>query len=86
MAKDDFVHESIQDNTHIADYLQALIEGFRQGHLKFNAESQEIDMYPDDLVELSVKAKRRGERNKITLKFEWKETRKTPSNEFRIIS
>lgn len=72
--KEEFQHESIQDNHSVGQYLQALIDGMENGKIVFNSEKEEIVLYPGDLVEMVIKAKKKGDKNKIALKFSWKDT------------
>lgn len=72
--KEEFEYNSIQDSESISRYLNALIEGFRRKQLSFNSEQQEIVLTPKDLIEMTLKAKKKGEKTKLTLKFTWKET------------
>ncbi len=71
--KEEFEYQSIQDNQSIRQYLQALIDGFESGRIVFNTDGQEIALIPGELLEFAIKAKRRGDKNKITMKFTWKD-------------
>jgi amphi-Trp domain-containing protein len=72
--REEFEHESIQDSRTIRDYLKALVDGFDSGKIVFKSEDHEVVLTPNDLLELSIKAKRKGEKNKISLKIAWKDT------------
>ncbi len=73
MAKDkEFEHESIQDNQTIADYLKSLIEGFEKGQISLNGSSDQLDLFPNNLLNFTLKAKRKSDKNKLTLQFSWK--------------
>ncbi|GBC59630.1 amphi-Trp domain-containing protein [Desulfonema ishimotonii] len=84
--KEEFEHESIQDNRSISNYLQALIDGFESGKITFNSEGQQINLYPNDMLELSIRAKKKGGKNKIAIRLFWKDSNgEAPSgSEFRI--
>jgi amphi-Trp domain-containing protein len=76
MAKEkesDFRHESLQDSVSIEKYLEALNGGFSSGQLKFSNEDGEIVLKPNGLVNFEVRASRRNDRAKLTLKFSWKD-------------
>jgi len=70
---DEFKHDSVQDRASIARYLRALLEGFEKGHLELGTEAQTLQLDPDGLLELEVRAKRKGGRCKLTLKVSWRE-------------
>lgn len=74
----EFEHESIQDSRTISAYLQALMDGFEGGKIVFKSEDQEIVLFPNDLLELTIKAKRKGEKNKLSLKIAWKDAGDDP--------
>ncbi len=72
--KEEFQHESIQDNHTVSQYLQALIDGLESGTIVLNSEDKQIIFHPGDLMEMVIKAKKKGDKNKISLKFSWKDT------------
>ncbi len=73
--KEEFEHESVQDPRTISQYLQALIQGFESGRITFNIDDDEFSLFPNNLIEVEIKARRKGEKNKLSLKFSWKENR-----------
>lgn len=72
--REEFEHESIQDSRTIGAYLKALMDGFESGKIVFKSEDQEIVLFPNDLLELSIRARRKGEKNKLSFKIAWKDT------------
>ncbi len=75
MAKEEqFQHESLQDSKTIAKYLQALIDGFEKGEISLNSDQGNIRLIPNDLMELTIKAKKKGDKSKLSLKVSWKDT------------
>lgn len=78
--KQEFEHESVQDNETVSRYLKALIDGFESGKLVFTSEKRQLVMAPNNLLEFAIKAKRKGPKNKITLKFSWKDTLAIPES------
>ena len=70
-----FEHESLQDADSIAQYLGALIEGFRNGRISLSSDSDELVLTPDPLMQFSVKARKKGNKNKLSLKIQWKESK-----------
>ena len=79
--KQTFEHESVQDNETVSQYLKALIEGFESGKVVFVSEKRQLVLQPNNLLEFSIKAKRKGEKNKIVLKFSWKDIHAAPDPE-----
>ena len=69
----DFRHESLQDRISIEQYLEALNSGFNTGQLKFSNEDGEIVFKPQGLVNFEVRASRKQDRARLTLKFSWKD-------------
>ena len=76
--KQSFEHESVQDNETVTQYLKALIEGFESGKVVFISEKRQLVMQPNNLLEFTIKAKKKGEKNKIVLKFAWKDVYGAP--------
>ena len=77
----DFRHESLQDRISIEQYLEALNSGFSSGQLKFSNEDGEIVLKPRGLVNFEVRASRKQDRAKLTLKFSWKDGEGESSND-----
>ncbi|MFP4167764.1 MAG: amphi-Trp domain-containing protein [Desulfonatronovibrionaceae bacterium] len=70
-----FSHESIQDSQSIKQFLEALEEGLEKGTMHLSNQTESIDLFPQGLLKFSIKAKRKDETNKISLKIEWKDSR-----------
>ncbi|MBF0258942.1 MAG: amphi-Trp domain-containing protein [Desulfamplus sp.] len=71
--KDEFIYESVQDTETITQYLKALVEGFERKQIAFNTNEKKIVLQPNNLIELEIKAKRGDGKNKLNLKFSWKD-------------
>jgi len=71
--KSEFIHESVQNNTTIIEYLQALMEGFEKKQIAFDTLDKQIVLQPNNLIELEIKAKKRDGKNKISIKLSWKD-------------
>lgn len=69
----DFRHESLQDRISIERYLEALNNGFTTGQLRFSNEDGEIVLKPQGLVNFEVRASRKQDRARLTIKFSWKD-------------
>lgn len=74
MASHEFKHESLQDAQSIAKYLKALIVGLESGELQFKNDEAELQLQPRGLLELELRARRKGGRGKLQLKLAWRET------------
>lgn len=74
MAQDEeFKHESVQDAASVVRYLRALVDGFENGRLEFGADGRTIELRPQGLLDLEIRAKRKSGRVKVGLKFSWRE-------------
>lgn len=70
----EFKHESLQDPQSIAKYLRALIEGLESGELSFSDDKEKLKLQPQGLLELELRARRKGGRGKLQLKLAWRES------------
>lgn len=82
--KQEFEHESVQDNQTVSQYLRALIEGFESGKVVFTSDRRHLVMEPNNLLEFSIKARKKGEKSKIVLKFSWKDLHAAPEPSGRL--
>lgn len=82
--KQEFEHESVQDNQTVSQYLKALIEGFESGKVVFTSDKRQLVMEPNNLLEFSIKARRKDEKSKIVLKFSWKDIHTAPGSSARL--
>ena len=75
MAKEsgEFRHESLQDCESIVKYLKALTEGFENGHLALANGGDPIVLEPRGLLNLDLKARRKDNHIKLSIKVSWKE-------------
>ena len=71
--ENEFFHESLQDRDSVEKYLNALTNGFLNGNLTFASKEKQIILKPKGLLNLTVKAKRKGDLSKLNIQFEWKE-------------
>ena len=78
---DDFRHESVQDRQSIVRYLQAITAGIEHGHLELGTSDHTLALDPDGMLELQVRAKRKGGRVKLELKLQWREDEEDPGTE-----
>ena len=71
-----FEFDSVQDPGSIQEFLAALTEGFAKGRIVMRSDAEEIVLLPAALMGFSVKAKRKDNESKITIKIVWKDSRK----------
>ncbi|MEZ4524634.1 MAG: amphi-Trp domain-containing protein [Desulfobacterales bacterium] len=74
IAKEVFEHESVQDSQTISRFLKELMTGFEKKNIVFESEEQQMVLHPDNLLEFGIKVKKKKDKNKITLKFFWKDS------------
>ncbi|MCA9771159.1 MAG: amphi-Trp domain-containing protein [Myxococcales bacterium] len=70
--KNSFEHKSLQDADSIVQYLNEISEGIRNGHLALANGGDEVVLEPHGLIKLSIKASRKKDRGKLTVKLAWK--------------
>lgn len=73
MSKGEFKHESVEDRESIVKYLNALRDSFVSGTIHFGAQDKSIVLEPSKVIEMSVKAKRKSDRSRLSLSLEWKD-------------
>ncbi len=74
MAKEDtFDHESLQDVQSVQKYLKLLSDGFANRKITFDSEKEHLTLHPRDLIEMEVSARKKGDKEKISIKISWKE-------------
>jgi amphi-Trp domain-containing protein len=71
--KENFEYESLHDAASIGEYLKALRKGIAKGEIHFTSGDDELILQPNDLVHLSVRARRKGRDSLIQIKIMWKE-------------
>ncbi len=76
-----FEYEAFQDNETIGGYLSALVEGFEKGRISLRSLDEEIVLSPNNLLQVSIKARKKGSKNKLSIKVTWKDARTPHPNE-----
>ncbi|MBF0102107.1 MAG: amphi-Trp domain-containing protein [Desulfobacterales bacterium] len=74
-----FDYDSYQDVDTIKDILTSLIEGFKKRQIVLKSDNNEITLHPQQLLQLSIRAKKSDDKSKISIKIEWKDTQKEMS-------
>ncbi|MCG8472672.1 MAG: amphi-Trp domain-containing protein [Desulfobacterales bacterium] len=66
-----FVYDSLQDGKSIGALLESLAQGFSSGHLDFEGGGQKIHLSSEGLLNVVIKAKKKGNRSKVNLSISW---------------
>lgn len=70
---DKFFFESLQDPDSIKSYLASLIEGIEKGRIVLATNGDELTLDTPDLLKFTLKAKRKSETSKLSIKLSWKD-------------
>lgn len=70
---DKFVFESLQDTTAIGNTLRSLIEGIESGRISLATNGDEIVLHPCGLIKVTVKARKKPQSSKLSIKLAWKD-------------
>ena len=73
MAEEKFVFDSLQDSETIGKFLASLTDGFDKGSITLATNGDEIVLSPQGLLNFTVKAKKKGDVNKLSIKIAWKD-------------
>ena len=68
-----FEFESLQDTQSIKTFLEAITEGMSTGKIMFSSTEESIEMVPKGLLHFAIKARKKNNENKITMKIAWKD-------------
>jgi amphi-Trp domain-containing protein len=74
MSSREFEHDSLQDPRSVARYLNAIREGIEAGRLSFTQDGEEISFFPQEVMHLEVKAKKKDGKAKLSIRITWRET------------
>jgi amphi-Trp domain-containing protein len=86
MAEQKFVHESLQDIQSIRSFLDALITSVDKKRLILSSEGQEMVMEMEGLLKFSLRAKKKGGENKLSIKISWSDTPETQTEQSSPVS
>ncbi|WP_027177556.1 amphi-Trp domain-containing protein [Maridesulfovibrio bastinii] len=81
-----FNFDSLQDSQSIGRFLESLIEGFHKGKISLSTDGEEIDLIPCGLLNFTVKAKKKDDSSKLSIKISWKETNQNGKSTDQTIS
>lgn len=76
--RQDFFFESLQDNQSIGRYLQELVQGFKSGQIKFAHEDSSLELNPQGLLRLEIKAGSKKDKHSVRIKVSWREDSEKP--------
>lgn len=68
-----FEYDSMQDVQSIQKFLQTLNEGFKNGKIVLSSDKEKVVLRPQHLLKFAIKAKKKGNKCKLSLKMSWKE-------------
>ncbi|MGL4208702.1 MAG: amphi-Trp domain-containing protein [Candidatus Adiutrix sp.] len=68
-----FKHHTAVDLKDMAQYLEALSQGFAKGELVLSENEKTLALHPNGLISLTIKAKRQDGQGRLTIDFAWPE-------------
>jgi len=75
MAEQKFFFESFQDSETIKFYLESLIKGIAKKKIVLSTEGEDITLHPNGLLKLTVKARKKADKNRLSIKMAWTDER-----------
>ena len=81
-----FNFESMQDSTSIKEFVHSLLAGLHSGKVVLSSNGDKIELHPSNMLNLEVKAKKKGQTGKISIKISWKETSATASEDSLVVT
>lgn len=73
MANKLFKYDGLQEPAVIAQYLEAVRDGFAKGTVTLTQGEQTLELVPKGLIAVTVEGKQKGEDRKLKMTFRWKE-------------
>lgn len=71
MGQEKFSYDSIQDIESVKQYLLSLLEAFNNRRIVLKSENEELVLTMEELFRFSVRAKKKGRTNKLSIKMSW---------------
>ena len=68
-----FEYASYQDLDTIQKFLESLNQGFAKERIVLNSGDDTIELEPKNLLKFSVRAKKKEDKTKLSIKISWKE-------------
>ncbi len=69
-----FNFESFQDADSIQDFLESLMEGMAAGRITLSSGDETIELAPAELLHFQVKAGKKRDESRISLRISWKDS------------
>ncbi len=69
-----FNFDSLQDSESISRFLESLIDGIKNQKINLSTNGDEIELTPCGLLNFTVKAKKKADSSKISIKISWKDS------------
>lgn len=80
-----FEYDSVQDTESIIQFLQSLKSGFENGRIVLRSDQEELVLHPEKLLNFAIKARKKGDLCKLSLKLSWKEVNLAESADSLVI-
>lgn len=64
-------YQATHDREEVANYLQSILSGLREGHLELRAGSDVVRMRPTDRFDVEVRATRKDGTTRLRIELAW---------------
>jgi len=81
-----FEYESIQDPDTIREHISAILDGIEKRRIVLDSNGDEIVLTPAELLDLSIRAKKKGALSKLSIRITWKQTEPDPGDDDLAVS
>ena len=71
MKEQKFFFESLQDSETIKSYLESIIDGIAHKRITLSTDGENITMNPKGLLKLTIKARKKADKNRLSIKISW---------------
>lgn len=85
MAEEKFDYDGLQEADAVKGFLQALIDGLERGTMIVKSGEDKLELSPQKLVKFTLKARKKSDSSKVTIKIGWKHPDKFSSTDPLII-
>lgn len=72
MSEEKFDYDAVQDSSAVRGLLLALIEGLEKGTMVLKSGDDTLELSPGRLVKFTLKARKKSNSSKVTVKIVWK--------------
>ena len=81
MPKNSLTHNFVSDPDQVAEFLRALIEGFRERKISVSSDGREQIVVPSEILEVTAETVQRKGRVRLNLSFSWAEVDPFPKRD-----